>query len=103
MKRLSVILLSIIMLAAIGCSKDETEMETKGKIRFTCTSDNPYKAYIDGSYKGNIPGNSFDEFYVDPGSHTCKVEQVSGYVFYPTVQTCNINVTAGNEYEFVFP
>ena len=103
MKKLSFILLSIILLTAIGCSKDEAEMQTKGKIRFTCTSDNPYKAYIDGSYKGNIPGNSFDEYYVEPGEHTCKVEQISGYVFYPTVQTADFVVSAGSEYEFVFP
>jgi len=99
------LLFAVVVLLFVSCAKDEDEkkLESNAKIRFTCTSVNPYNGYVDNVFQGMINGNSFKEFYVSPGYHTFKAEQVSGYALYPTVVTSEATVVAGQEVGFTFP
>lgn len=101
-----VLLLSAILsllLAASCMSDDEKELQTKGKIRFTCNSDYDYMAYIDDNYKAVVFAHTFQEFYVAPGFHYFKAVQKNGYVVYPTVKNTSFTFAAGSELEFTFP
>ena len=95
-----------------SCKKDEstdpdsglpTYESIYGNVRFTCTSDNPYLLYIDGSFKTTVNGQSFVEYDLVSGEHVVKAEQKSGYVLYPTVRQTTLNVKAGKSIEWMFP
>jgi len=113
MKR--VIILLIVFMAFCACKKDEyqhpseTEYEectvlNIGYVTFQCTSDNPYYVYIDGSYCFTISGHSTKkDYHVSAGSHQFKVEQESGYLFYPTVKIFNLNVPVCAHRSISFP
>lgn len=97
------LLLSIVSILFIGCEKDESENCTKAKARFTCTSVNPYYLYIDGVFEGTIQGKTYYEMNLTAGFHYWKLEQVSGYLVYPTVINDSRTVTGCNDFEIVFP
>ncbi|MCZ2355533.1 MAG: hypothetical protein LC115_02405 [Bacteroidia bacterium] len=65
------------------CARNAT-----AKTTVTITSSNPYRFYVNGVLQGTISGNSSKSFVHPAGvNNSLKVEQVSGYVAYPTVAT----------------
>ncbi len=101
MKKLLTI--TIATLAITSCSKNKkTKCET-GTVRFTCTSNNPYNVYIDGSYSFQIGANQFIEKELPKGYHAFKAEQASGYLLYPTVRTSSVTLSGCDDLEFSFP
>lgn len=102
MKRL-LPLLAILFFTACEKDKDTKPNCDKGTIRFTNTSNNPYNLSINGQGKGQVSGNSFVEYEVGKGEHSCKAEQASGYLLYPTVRETKVSIFGCDEKEFVFP
>jgi transketolase C-terminal domain/subunit len=58
----------------IGCAIAE--------VRFSCTSDNPYRLCINTPFKTNIQGNSFVDVELEEGFQF-RMEQVSGFLLFP--------------------
>jgi len=88
--------------ALTACTKDSKTC-IDGDVRFTCTSDNPYRYYIDGVLTGTLNGHTFADHKLSKGTHNLKAEQVSGYVLYPTVRELTISVQGCDSKEFIFP
>ncbi len=65
-------------------SPEPCEYNHYGKIIVYNNLSDPYKVYIDNSYKGTVSG-SFVGYYggVASGNRSMKFVQQSGYVFYP--------------------
>jgi len=81
-----------------------TVLTGTGTITFTNNSSNPYKVYINGTeYFTMDGGTSRSVTYLPVASYTLRVLQVSGYVFTPTDQTYNGNVTCGGTSTLSFP
>jgi hypothetical protein len=71
---------------------------------FTNTSSNPYNVYVNGIYFGSVSGKTSKSVTVNEGnSVTLKAEQVSGYVFYPTIKTSTTNFVRCSSYSWQFP
>ncbi|MCB9282938.1 MAG: hypothetical protein H6563_02605 [Lewinellaceae bacterium] len=103
-KHSKILFLSFFILTALlttACQKEEECLT--GKVRFTNTSSNPYNLFIDGSFEIQMPGNSFRELDLLEGQHAARVEQVSGYILYPTIVNQTLNVFGCQEIEWVFP
>lgn len=102
-------LLAAAVLFATACSKDETKTPDpvdpcpNGTIRFTNTSSNPYKIYIDGEFRTTLSGNHHIDYEVKKGSHDLRALQASGYVLYPTEKTVTISIGGCEDKEFIFP
>jgi hypothetical protein len=101
MKKVTTLIFFVAALAFIGCEKEPSC--TTGTVRFTSTSINPYSLYIDGDYQRQIPGNTFVEYELTEGTHQVKVEQVSGYLVFPTIKEGTLNVFGCKESEWIFP
>jgi len=81
-----------------------TVLAGTGTISFVNNSSNPYKVYINGTeYFTMNGGTSRNITYLPVASYTIRVLQVSGYVFYPTDETYNGNVTCGGTSTVSFP
>lgn len=78
-----------------GCAKAE--------VRFTCISDNPYRLFINGQVEGTVNGNSFIERELNEGLYRFEVEQISGFLLFPTTREIEKVLTCGERFEFVFP
>ena len=103
MKKLLFIAFALITFFA-GCKNaDDKQMETQSKVRFTSTSDYPYKISVDNVAQGSVAAHKFTEVYVNPGVHIFTAEQMTGYVLYPSVVSITHNCIVGIEFEFVFP
>ncbi len=74
-----------------------------GELRFSNNSANPYNCYVDGGFKFKLNGNNSKDIDVKEGEHTVRVEQVSGYLVYPTILNWNVTVQAGKAYSITFP
>ena len=91
MKKILFFLSIAALITLFSCSKEkvekrECESQNIGYITITNTSDNPYNIYIDGIFKFQLSGNTFeDDYEVNSGTHVFKAKQVSGYILYPTV------------------
>ena len=83
----------------VSCGEDCTY----GEVRFTNNSSNPYNLYIDDTYEATISGNAFIEINIIEGQHTGRVEQVSGFLLFPTIETITLNVYGCQQSEWVFP
>ena len=101
MKKVTILMIFLTMLPFIACKKEAPC--TTGTVRFTSTSANPYNLYIDGVFKKQIPGNTFSELELTEGSHQVKVEQVSGFILFPTIKEGVISVFGCQELEWIFP
>ncbi|MBK8442071.1 MAG: hypothetical protein IPL35_01060 [Sphingobacteriales bacterium] len=93
-----------------GCNKDDDDNGgtnnsgcTLVPMRFTNTSDNPYNLFIDGTFKKQMSGNTEIVYELEKGVHTAKAEQVSGYVFYPTIVNKNFTLSSCQEQGWIFP
>jgi hypothetical protein len=94
--------LVFISLGFISCGDYGYSCKT-AKIRFTCTSSNPYDLWIDDVYKTEIPGNSYVEYDLTEGIHTFRYRQVSGYILYPTEGEYDITVSGCVDAEYIIP
>lgn len=101
MKQLSfsLILLSVMLFST--CKKDDPC--TTGSVRFTNTSTNPYDLYVDDQFQIRISGNTFTELDFPEGQIRVRVEQVSGFILFPTMKEGRISVFGCQENEWVFP
>lgn len=103
--------LAVIMLA--GCKKDEPQApltecqkENIGYIAFYNNSNDAYDIWIDKDYLKQQPGNSYTKnYYKLPAgrAYSIKVQQVSGYIFTPTVKTYNVTINQCDEKKITFP
>lgn len=100
MKKLA---LAFIVLVSLGLGSCTIEDCVIGTVRFTNISSNPYDLYIDGDFYTEMPGNSFLEVDLYEGMHSAYVEQVSGFLLFPTTSSANISVFGCDETEWVFP
>lgn len=76
-----------------ACARNVT-----ASIATTITSTNPYRFYVDDVLYGTINGQSTKSFTIPSGIHTLKVEQISGYVLYPTVVTTTSTLNTCGSY-----
>lgn len=83
-----------------SCEKEDCMTAT---VRFTNTSDDAYSLYIDDVFQFQVSGNSFKELDLSEGQHSARVEQVDGFIFFPTILDNSLNVFGCQESEWVFP
>ncbi len=74
--------------------------DKKHKLRFTSTSSNPYELQVAG-YNRVIQGNTYVDYTLPEGIYSWRVEQMSGYVIYPTIKEGT--VILNQDKEVVFP
>ena len=74
-----------------------------GTLRLTCISNNPYDVWIDNIFAITLSGNSFVEYSIYEGTHSVHVEQVSGYILWPTIEDYNVSIYDCQDSEVVFP
>lgn len=82
------------------------QKENVGYFAFQNTSANAYDVFINGTYYKQQPGNSYSSQWVAyPAgkAYTIKVQQVSGYVFSPTVKNYNVTLNQCDEKVISFP
>lgn len=79
-------------------------LPTTGSIQAINNSSNPYNVYVNGALQfTQSGGTSHTITNVSPGYYTIRVLQQSGYIVYPTDETFNGNVTAGNTLIISYP
>jgi hypothetical protein len=75
-----------------------------GTLRFVNTSANPYKIFINGTYKFDVLGGQSKNLnYSSSGSYNLRVLQISGYLLYPTDQTYSGILYCGSTLTTTFP
>ena len=73
-------------------------------IKFQNISEYPFDVWVDGEYKTTVAGGTFsDQFSVSPGVRDIKIEQQSGYFYYPLKGEQTITCTEGIINIFKFP
>lgn len=103
-KVLLTIVPALLLLAA--CIKPDDNPEPScdtGIIRYTNTSNNPYKIYLDGGTLEVLQGGTHVDKEVSKGNHAVKAIQQSGYVFYPTEKSADVLAPGCGDVEFIFP
>lgn len=79
-------------------------MAGTGNLELQCTSENPYKVYVNGIPVFDLKGGaSRDIQYMPTGSYSIKVLQISGYLTYPSEETYDIVLSCGKSEQIVFP
>lgn len=78
-------------------------LDLSSEIKLINDSENTYKIYIDGSYKGTIPGGGVDVYNVAPGNRVVEVKQMDGYTLYPTEEEYQFLCSCGQIYTRHFP
>ncbi len=79
-------------------------LTSTGTLKFTNTSSNPYRIYINGVSTSDLPGGSIINIINLPiGAYTLRVLQLSGYALYPTDLTYNGTLTCGSTLSTTFP
>jgi len=81
----------------------DCEANEYGWIKFSCTSNYSYDLYINGTFKERIPGRTSLTYKLNAGTYNCRVEQVSGYIFYPTIESKSIKVESCYTTTWSFP
>lgn len=95
----------VILTAYNGSLTDQiyANINMTSTIRLKNTSSNPYTIYLDGVKQGTLNGGYYADFEVNPGSHSVRVIQNSGYVFYATDESYTISCPAGYRKDKDFP
>jgi len=109
MKKISILFFVSMML--IACASNEPELtecqkENVGYLKFNNTSSNAYDIFIDGTHYKQQPGNSISSSWVKfkaGKAYVIKVQQVSGYIFSPTVKNFNVTINQCDEKTITFP
>ena len=96
-----IFVLTISIFLISSCNEEDDCLT--GTVRFTNISDNPYDLYIDEEYHLRISGSTFQELDLLEGQHSARVEQVSGFVLFPTIVENDLSVFGCQESEWVFP
>jgi len=96
-------IIALVVSSFLTASCDNEEECLAATVRFTNTSMNPYDLYIDDAYTLRISGSTFQEFDLLEGQHEARVEQVSGFILFPTIVENTLNVFGCQESEWVFP
>ncbi len=79
-------------------------MSGTGTFQFICSSNNPYRIYLNGIHAFDINGNSIIDSDIMPtGSYSVRVLQLSGYLVYPTDETYNVTLDCGESQSILFP
>ena len=80
-------------------------ISSKGSIKLTSTSSNPYEVWIDGNVQltSMTGGTSYTVNEVPVGNHSVRVLQLSGYVISATDETFTATVTCGGTSTITFP
>jgi PKD repeat protein len=82
----------------------EVILTSTGTLKFTNTSSNPYRIYINGVSTSDLPGGSILYKYYKPiGAYTLRVLQISGYALYPTDLTYSGTLACGSTLSTTFP
>lgn len=111
MKKLLSLLL-LLLTITVSCQKDDSVINgsgtggsssTTGKLTMISTTSDPYFIYIDGNYQCIIKGKNEKSFNLKEGTHTCRYEQQSGYIFYPTDETVTVKIVSGKTTTVRFP
>ena len=106
-KQLFAVIALAISLFTLGCSKDDDgdtlNNNKEGQLTMVNYSSNPYALYINNQQKSDIAGNGNATYNLEAGEYEVRVLQKSGYTLYPTDETYNITITAGNIYTKNFP
>jgi hypothetical protein len=101
MRKLGFILVMALTFVLASCEKEDPCI--MGTVRFTSLSANPYDLFIDNEFQARIQGQTFFEMKLSEGRHKAMVEQVSGYLLFPTKRETTLNVFGCQETEWVFP
>lgn len=108
-KPLNTLLLALLALLSsffVSCKDDiinPDQVSTTGTVSFINNSSNPYNIFINDSYEFQMNGESYRDRTMSVGYYIIRVEQVSGYVLYPTVQTYSVNLSADGKEVVSFP
>jgi len=86
--------LSVVGIALTSCQNEVTSSATY--IKFQNISEYPFEVWVDGEYKTTIAGGTFsDQYSVAPGDRDIKIEQQSGYFYYPLQSEQTFTCTEG--------
>ena len=81
-----------------------TTISGTGILKFINTSTNPYNVFINNTLEiSNMNGGITKSYNFPSGSYTIRVEQQSGYLFSPTIETFNTTLTCGGTATTTFP
>lgn len=81
-----------------------TTISDKGVLTFKNTSINPYNVYVNNVLKiSNMTGGTTNSYYYAPGNYSIRVEQQSGYIFFPTILTYTETLNCGTILTTTFP
>jgi len=95
-----------------SCKPEEPDNRTAcqkknvGYMAFQNKSNDAYDIFINNEYFKQQPGNSYMQQYAEfPAgrAYVIKVQQVSGYILYPTVKTYNVTLNQCDQKNIVFP
>lgn len=86
-----------------GWTGNYCQSQVTGTIQFVNNSENPYKVYIDNTYKTSLLGCTTVTYNIAYGSHTCRVIQESGYLVSPTDETFTGVVSTSKNMVISFP
>lgn len=104
MKHLQTFLALCLILGAMtfySCEKDDPCLNAT--VRFTNTSSSPYDLKVDGDFIQRLSGNTFTEVELFEGRRNVRLEQVSGFILFPTIVETTMSVFGCQEQELVFP
>lgn len=91
----------------VSCNKDNSTSPDKkcdtGTVQFINNSKNPYKIYVDNSYLTSQDGKSSMKRDLSKGFHKITVEQISGYLFTPTIQDYEFTINGCDEKIVSYP
>lgn len=105
-------LIPFFVLAIISCqpeiedNRTECQKENAGYFAFDNNSKDAYDIFVNGTYYKQMPGNTYTTKWIKyPAgkSYTIKVQQVSGYLFTPTVKSYNVTLNQCDEKTISFP
>ena len=110
MKKATIMLLAILSIAVLSCSKNNNnnagssstppacQTNNTGTIYFQNTQVDPYKLYINGTIVGTVSGGSVGSptqsaaYTTSAGSVLLKAVQASGYILFPTTYTNTVSL-----------
>lgn len=84
-------------------SEPEPDPCPTGKVVMVNNSSNPYDIFVNGAKDTQQPGKSKGTLTLAKGNYVIKVQQVSGYIAYPTVKEYNISLSGCDEKTISYP
>lgn len=113
-KILTFIIIAIV--AITSCKKENNQpnngngtngtgtIVTTGTLYFKNTKSDPYKIYIDNTYKFTVSAGQTSTSYSVTGgvTYTIKAEQATGYVIYPTIYNGTAYANSGSSFTWTF-